>query len=159
MFFNGEWEADATYAALGDKVQLMTYPAASKDTIEASKTSVVGGTGSCTGLSVFAGSKNYELAIDIACRLSELMVQHDYIFRGKACFALDVTEGLTREVEPCPLVQQVGELRPTLTHTTELFSTVAPEISTAVAESAQAIMAGTMTPEEFIANVAFACES
>ena len=158
MFFNGEWEADATYAALGDKAQLMAYPAASEDTIEASKTSVVGGTGSCTGLSVFAGSKNYELAIDIACRLSELMVQHDYIYRGKACFALDVTEGLTREVEPCSLIQQIGELRPTLTHTTQLFSTVAPEISAAVAESAQAIMAGTMTPEEFIENVAFACE-
>ena len=111
MFFNGEWEADATYAALGDKAQLMAYPAASEDTIEASKTSVVGGTGSCPGRSVVAGSKNYELAIDIACRLSELMVQHDYIYRGKACFALDVTEGLTREVEPCSLGQQIRPIR------------------------------------------------
>lgn len=158
MFFNGEWEADVSYEALGDKAQVVYYPAASEDTIEESKTWVVGGTGACSGLSVFAGSKNYELAIDIACRMCELMVQHDYIYRGKACFALDVTDGLTREVEPCTLVEQIGEMRNSLTHSTELWSSVSPEISTAVAESAQAIMAGIMTPEEFIENVAFACD-
>ena len=158
MFFNGEWEADVTYDALGDKAKVIYYPAASEDTIEESKTSVVGGKGACTGLSVFAGSKNYELAVDIACRMCELMVQHDYIYRGKTCFALDVTEGLTREVEPCAMLEEIGIMRNALTHTNTLFSGVKPEISTAIAEGAQAIMAGSMTPEEFIANVAFACE-
>lgn len=158
MFFNGEWEADATYDALGDKAKVIYYPAASEDTIEESKTTVVGGKGACTGLSVFAGSKNYELAVDIACRMCELMVQHDYIYRGKTCFALDVTEGLTREVEPCAMLEEIGIMRNALTHTNTLFSGVKPEISTAIAEGAQAIMAGSMTPEEFIANVAFACE-
>ncbi len=43
MFFNGEWEADATYDALGDKAKVIYYPAASEDTIEESKTTVVGG--------------------------------------------------------------------------------------------------------------------
>ena len=32
MFFNGEWEADATYDALGDKAKVIYYPAASEDT-------------------------------------------------------------------------------------------------------------------------------
>ena len=77
---------------------------------------------------------------------------------GKTCFALNVTEGLTREVEPCAMLEEIGIMRNALTHTNTLFSGVKPEISTAIAEGAQAIMAGSMTPEEFIANVAFACE-
>ncbi len=158
MFFNGEWEADATDAALGEKAVLVNYPAASEETIEASKTAVAGGKGACAGFSVAATSKHFDLALDVACRMCELLVEHDYIYRGKACFALDVTEGLTREVEPCRLVEEIGELRTTLTSSTVLFSSANPDISTAVAEGAQAIMAGIMMPEEFIASVAFAAE-
>lgn len=158
MFFNGEWEADATYAALGDSAVLIPYPAASEDTIEASKTAVVGGKGACAGLAVSTTSPHYELAIDVACRICELLVEHDYIYRGKSCFALDTTADLVREVEPCPLVEEIGALRSTLTSTTVLFSSANPDVSTAVAEGAQAIMAGIMTPEEFIDSVAFATE-
>lgn len=158
MFFNGEWEADATWNAMGDKAVLVSYPAASADTIEQSRTTVVGGSGACAGLGVSALNDNYELAIDVACRMSELMVEYDYVYRGKACFAIKVDENLAREVEPCPLVQEIGDLRSELTGTTVLFSSANPDVSTAVAEGAQAIMAGTMTPEEFIDSVAFASE-
>ena len=159
LFFNGEWEADATWAAMGEKAVLIPYPAASEDTIESSKTAVVGGTGACAGLAVSALNDHYELAIDVTCRLAELMVEYDYIYRGKACFALNTTEGVAREVEPCPLVEEIGELRATLTSSTVLFSSANPDVSTAVAEGAQAIMAGIMTPEQFIESVAFAAEA
>ena len=56
------------------------------------------------------------------------------------------------------MLEEICIMRNALTHTNTLFSGVNPEISTAIAEGAQAIMAGSMTPEEFIANVAFACE-
>lgn len=158
MFFNGEWEADATYAALGDSAVLISYPAASEDTIESSKTNVAGGKGACGGIAVSTQSPHYELAIDVACRICELLVEHDYIYRGKSCFALDTTADLVREVEPCPLVEEIGQLRTTLTGTTVLFSSANPDVSTAVAEGAQSIMAGNMTPEDFIASVAFAAE-
>lgn len=155
MFLNGEWEADSTYNNMGDKAIWVPFPAASEETYDASLTAAFGGRGACGGLSVSAWSDHYDLCVELACRMSELWVEYDYIYRGKACFALNTTKDLVQEATPCHFMTELTEYRPTITSTNILSGNGDNmELYTVCGEGTQSLIAGIMTADEFIESVA-----
>ncbi len=155
MFLNGEWEADSTYNNMGDKAIWVPFPAASEETYDASLTAAFGGRGAAGGLSVCAWSEHYDLCVKIAARMAELWVEHDYIYRGKACFALDITSDMVQEATPCHFMTELSEYRPTITSTNILSGNGAnQELYTTCGEGTQSLVAGVMTADEFIESIA-----
>lgn len=154
MFFNGQWEITTSDACLGESADWIPIPAASEEEIETSQYAFTGGTGTAAGLGVSAWSENYDVAIEVACYLAEKYAEFNYTQRGAATVAVQCDKPV--EVEPPAMMSKLGEWMPKITSTTVLAGSGGNmELYTVLGEGTQSLLAGVMTPEEFIESIAF----
>ena len=152
MFFSGQWEIDSTQNAMGESIDWIPIPAATEEAFEASQYAFVGGKGSPAGLGVSAWSKNFDVAVDVACYLAEKYAEYNYTQRGSSTIAVRVDKPM--EVTPPVMLGKLAEWMPKITSTTELWPTKNAELGTVIGEGVQSMLAGAMTAEEFIESVA-----
>lgn len=154
MFLNGQWEITTTDQYLGESADWIPIPAASEEEIETSQYAFTGGTGTAAGLGVSAWSENYDVAIEVACYLAEKYAEFNYTQRGAATVAVQCDKPV--EVEPPAMMSKLGEWMPKITSTTVLAGSGGNmELYTVLGEGTQSLLAGVMTPEEFIESIAF----
>lgn len=154
MFLNGQWEITTTDQYLGESADWIPIPAASEEEIETSQYAFTGGTGTAAGLGVSAWSENYDVAIEVACYLAEKYAEFNYTQRGAATVAVQCDKPV--EVEPPAMMSKLGEWMPKITSTTVLAGSGGnTELYTVLGEGTQSLLAGVMTPEEFIESIAF----
>ena len=154
MFFNGQWEITASDAYLGESADWIPIPAATEEDIETSQYAFVGGTGTAAGLGVSAWSENYDVAVEVACYLAEKYAEYNFTQRGAATVAVQCDKPV--EVEPPAMMSKLGEWMPKITSTTVLAGSGGNmELYTVLGEGTQSLLAGVMTPEEFIESIAF----
>lgn len=154
MFLNGQWEITTTDQYLGESADWIPIPAASEEDIETSQYAFVGGTGTAAGLGVSAWSENYDAAVEVACYLAEKYAEYNYTQRGAATVAVQCDKPV--EVEPPAMMSKLGEWMPKITSTTVLAGSGGNmELYTVLGEGTQSLLAGVMTPEEFIESIAF----
>ena len=154
MFLNGQWEITTTDQYLGESADWIPIPAASEEEIETSQYAFTGGTGTAAGLGVSAWSDNYDVAIEVACYLAEKYAEFNYTQRGAATVAVQCDKPV--EVEPPAMMSKLGEWMPKITSTTVLAGSGGNmELYTVLGEGTQSLLAGVMTPEEFIESIAF----
>ena len=152
MFFNGQWEITTADAYLGESADWI--PAATEEDIETSQYAFVGGTGTAAGLGVSAWSENYDVAVEVACYLAEKYAEYNFTQRGAATVAVQCDKPV--EVEPPAMMSKLGEWMPKITSTTVLAGSGGNmELYTVLGEGTQSLLAGVMTPEEFIESIAF----
>ncbi len=153
MFLNGQWEIDTTVASLGDSADWIPIPAASAEEYETSQYAFTGGKGSAAGLSVCAWSDNLDIAVDVACYLAEKYAEYNYTQRGSSTIAVACDKPM--EVEPAQMLVKLAEIMPKITSTT-IFAGMGGnmELFTVLGEGTQSLLAGVMTPEQFIESVA-----
>ena len=153
MFLNGQWEITTTDEYLGDKADWIPIPAATAEDVETSQYAFVGGSGTAAGLSVSAWSENYDVAVEVACYLAEKYAEYNYTQRGAATVAVQCDKPV--EVEPPAMMAKLGEWMPKITSTTVLAGSGGNmELYTVLGEGTQSLLAGVMTPEEFIESIA-----
>lgn len=154
MFLNGQWEITTTDQYLGESADWIPIPAASEEEIETSQYAFTGGTGTAAGLGVSAWSENYDVAIEVACYLAEKYAEYNFTQRGAATVAVQCDKPV--EVEPPAMMSKLGEWMPKITSTTVLAGSGGNmELYTVLGEGTQSLLAGVMTPEEFIESIAF----
>lgn len=154
MFFNGQWEITTTDQYLGESADWIPIPAASEEEIETSQYAFTGGTGTAAGLGVSAWSENYDVAVEVACYLAEKYAEYNFTQRGAATVAVQCDKPV--EVEPPAMMSKLGEWMPKITSTTVLAGSGGNmELYTVLGEGTQSLLAGVMTPEEFIESIAF----
>lgn len=154
MFLNGQWEITTTDQYLGESADWIPIPAASEEEIETSQYAFTGGTGTAAGLGVSAWSENYDVAIEVACYLAEKYAEFNFTQRGAATVAVQCDKPV--EVEPPAMMSKLGEWMPKITSTTVLAGSGGNmELYTVLGEGTQSLLAGVMTPEEFIESIAF----
>lgn len=154
MFFNGQWEITTSDAYLGESADWIPIPAATEEDIETSQYAFVGGTGTAAGLGVSAWSENYDVAVEVACYLAEKYAEYNFTQRGAATVAVQCDKPV--EVEPPAMMSKLGEWMPKITSTTVLAGSGGNmELYTVLGEGTQSLLAGVMTPEEFIESIAF----
>lgn len=154
MFFNGQWEITTSDQYLGESADWIPIPAASEEEIETSQYAFTGGTGTAAGLGVSAWSENYDVAIEVACYLAEKYAEYNFTQRGAATVAVQCDKPV--EVEPPAMMSKLGEWMPKITSTTVLAGSGGNmELYTVLGEGTQSLLAGVMTPEEFIESIAF----
>ena len=154
MFLNGQWEITTTDQYLGESADWIPIPAASEEEIETSQYALTGGTCTAAGLGVSAWSDNYDVAIEVACYLAEKYAEFNYTQRGAATVAVQCDKPV--EVEPPAMMSKLGEWMPKITSTTVLAGSGGNmELYTVLGEGTQSLLAGVMTPEEFIESIAF----
>lgn len=153
MFLNGQWEITTTDEYLGDKADWIPIPAATAEDVETSQYAFVGGSGTAAGLGVSAWSENYDVAVEVACYLAEKYAEYNYTQRGAATVAVQCDKPV--EVEPPAMMAKLGEWMPKITSTTVLAGSGGNmELYTVLGEGTQSLLAGVMTPEEFIESIA-----
>lgn len=154
MFFNGQWEITTSDAYHGESADWIPIPAATEEDIETSQYAFVGGTGTAAGLGVSAWSENYDVAVEVACYLAEKYAEYNFTQRGAATVAVQCDKPV--EVEPPAMMSKLGEWMPKITSTTVLAGSGGNmELYTVLGEGTQSLLAGVMTPEEFIESIAF----
>lgn len=154
MFLNGQWEITTTDQYLGESADWIPIPAASEEEIETSQYAFTGGTGTAAGLGVSAWSENYDVAVEVACYLAEKYAEYNFTQRGAATVAVQCDKPV--EVEPPAMMSKLGEWMPKITSTTVLAGSGGNmELYTVLGEGTQSLLAGVMTPEEFIESIAF----
>lgn len=154
MFLNGQWEITTTDQYLGESADWIPIPAATEEDIETSQYAFVGGTGTAAGLGVSAWSENYDVAVEVACYLAEKYAEYNFTQRGAATVAVQCDKPV--EVEPPAMMSKLGEWMPKITSTTVLAGSGGNmELYTVLGEGTQSLLAGVMTPEEFIESIAF----
>lgn len=154
MFLNGQWEITTSDAYLGESADWIPIPAATEEDIETSQYAFVGGTGTAAGLGVSAWSENYDVAVEVACYLAEKYAEYNFTQRGAATVAVQCDKPV--EVEPPAMMSKLGEWMPKITSTTVLAGSGGNmELYTVLGEGTQSLLAGVMTPEEFIESIAF----
>lgn len=154
MFFNGQWEITTSDVYLGESADWIPIPAATEEDIETSQYAFVGGTGTAAGLGVSAWSENYDVAVEVACYLAEKYAEYNFTQRGAATVAVQCDKPV--EVEPPAMMSKLGEWMPKITSTTVLAGSGGNmELYTVLGEGTQSLLAGVMTPEEFIESIAF----
>ena len=154
MFFNGQWEITTSDAYLGESADWIPIPASTEEDIETSQYAFVGGTGTAAGLGVSAWSENYDVAVEVACYLAEKYAEYNFTQRGAATVAVQCDKPV--EVEPPAMMSKLGEWMPKITSTTVLAGSGGNmELYTVLGEGTQSLLAGVMTPEEFIESIAF----
>ena len=154
LFFNGQWETTPSDAYLGESADWIPIPAATEEDIETSQYAFVGGTGTAAGLGVSAWSENYDVAVEVACYLAEKYAEYNFTQRGAATVAVQCDKPV--EVEPPAMMSKLGEWMPKITSTTVLAGSGGNmELYTVLGEGTQSLLAGVMTPEEFIESIAF----
>lgn len=154
MFLNGQWEITTTDQYLGESADWIPIPAASEEEIETSQYAFTGGTGTAAGLGVSAWSENYDVAVEVACYLAEKYAEYNFTQRGAATVAVQCDNPV--EVEPPAMMSKLGEWMPKITSTTVLAGSGGNmELYTVLGEGTQSLLAGVMTPEEFIESIAF----
>lgn len=154
MFINGQWEITTSDAYLGESADWIPIPAATEEDIETSQYAFVGGTGTAAGLGVSAWSENYDVAVEVACYLAEKYAEYNFTQRGAATVAVQCDKPV--EVEPPAMMSKLGEWMPKITSTTVLAGSGGNmELYTVLGEGTQSLLAGVMTPEEFIESIAF----
>lgn len=154
MFFNGQWEITTADAYLGESADWIPIPAATEEDVETSQYAFVGGTGTAAGLGVSAWSENYDVAVEVACYLAEKYAEYNFTQRGAATVAVQCDKPV--EVEPPAMMSKLGEWMPKITSTTVLAGSGGNmELYTVLGEGTQSLLAGVMTPEEFIESIAF----
>lgn len=153
MFLNGQWEIDTTVAKLGDSADWIPIPAASAEEYETSQYAFTGGKGTAAGLGVCAWSDNLDIAVDVACYLAEKYAEYNYTQRGSSTIAVACDKPM--EVEPPQMLVKLAEVMPKITSTT-VFAGMGGnmELFTVLGEGTQCLLAGVMTPEDFIESVA-----
>lgn len=154
MFFNGQWEITTSDVYLGESADWIPIPAATEEDIETSQYAFVGGTGTAAGLGVSAWSENYDVAVEVACYLAEKYAEYNFTQRGAATVAVQCDKPVV--VEPPAMMSKLGEWMPKITSTTVLAGSGGNmELYTVLGEGTQSLLAGVMTPEEFIESIAF----
>jgi len=106
-----------------------------------------------TGFTYAVRAENYDVAVEVACYLAEKYAEYNYTQRGAATVAVQCDKPV--EVEPPAMMAKLGEWMPKITSTTVLAGSGGNmELYTVLGEGTQSLLAGVMTPEEFIESIA-----
>lgn len=156
MFINGQWEIAASTEALGDKVDWMFYPAATKEDYEKFKYAFSGG-GGPSGYSVNPNSEHLETAIEVAAFLSLKYAEYKYTHRGNPIVATATDKEIV--VPYPPMMEKLAEVIPNITSTTAFaWGLSNTKFKAALEDAAQMLMTGAYDGDQFVQDVNFGLE-
>lgn len=156
MFINGQWEIDASTKALGDKVDWIPFPAASADTMEASKYNF-SGSGTVGGYAVSPTTKDVRLAAEVAAFISEKVAECKYTQRSNPLIAIKIDKPI--EVPYPKMMEKLSETIPNIKTTTAFaWGLGNAKYKTTLEDESQMLLSGGYDSKSFINNVSKSLE-
>lgn len=149
MFLNGEWFITDADANMNGSADWMVFPVTADGGDNATAVSGSGGIG---GLGVSSTADDIELCAKVAAFISQKIAEYKYVERANTIVAIKVDKTFNCEVSA--MTQKLADELPGLTMESSFdWGLENAKYKVTLEEQTQALIAGILSPEEFIENV------
>lgn len=156
MFLNGQWEIEASTAALGENVDWMWYPAYDENPDAAR---ALAGGGAPGGYAVSPYSDHVDLAAEVAAFISEKYCEAKYNQRNNPLLAVQVETSEEVEATWPAMMQKLSAELPNITSTSAFaWGLQNPTFKVAIEEQSQFLLTKGYTAAEFVEEMDKAIE-
>lgn len=149
MFINGQWFITDADTNMPGKVDWTYFPVTADGGTNAN---AVSGSGNIGGYAVSSSTPDKELAAKVAAFVAMKSAEYKYTERANTIVAVKVDKPFNCEVSP--MIEKLSTELPNMTiDSTFAWGLSNAKLKTTLEEQTQALIAGTITPEDFIKTV------